>query len=94
MCLCELKPKPDVHKLIAMIKDKDPHLATWVCGPKMKAYSVRNFCHTLYDHRLMGSIVLHALLQHSKDLQYENVHEQIFNECYLCIPAYILGLVL
>ena len=86
MCECDLKPKPDVQRLIAMIKDKDPHLATWVFSPKMKAFSVRNFSHTLYDYRLIGSVFLHALLQHSKDMQYENVHERIFNSF---LPVYL-----
>ena len=86
MCLTDLEKKPDVHKLIAMIKDKDPALATWVYSAKMKAYTVRNFSQTIYEYRLMGSIFLHALLQHSKDLQYENVHEQIFNAF---LPVYL-----
>ena len=86
MSICDLRKKPDVHTLIAMIKDKDPTLLAWVHSPKMKVYSVRNFSHTLYDHRLVGSIFLHALMQYSKELQYENVHEEIFNAF---LPAYL-----
>ena len=78
MCLCDLKPKPDVHALIAMIKDKDPNLSAWVYSPKMKVYSTRNFSHTLHDYRLKASIFLPALFRYSKDMEYENVHEQIF----------------
>ena len=86
MCLCDLKPKPDVHQLIAMIKDTDPALSTWVRSPKMKVYSIRHFSHTLYDHRLMASIFLPALVRYSKDMQYENVHEHIFNAF---LPIYL-----
>ena len=84
---CGLQRKPDVHKLINLIKEKSPELATWVHSPKLHAYSVRNFSTTLHDYRYASSIMMHAIQRYSTSFQLdEATHEQIFQTL---LPVYM-----